>query len=143
MRAHMRACVCGVRFVCSLLHVMFLPRVSAISLSHRLSPLAQPCNHQIPITIVYLDSHERGLGSSGGDGSGAECEVHRFEPSSEGAGAIVAAAHDGGGGGAAGARKPSVHLLYRPGHYDVACECCWRAGSGGLDGLHNDEFDFL
>lgn len=84
---------------------------------------------QLPITVVYLDSHERSLeGAGGAGGGGAECEVHRFEPSSEGAGAIAAAAA-GSGGSAASGRKPSVHLLYRPGHYDIACE--WGAGSGG------------
>ncbi|KAI8472637.1 MAG: ubiquitin thioesterase otubain-like protein [Monoraphidium minutum] len=91
-------------------------------------PMAEESDHvhaqalcdalQVPITIVYLDSHERGLGG-GGAGGGAECEVHRFEPSSEGAGAIAAAAAGAPGGGGGG-RKPSVHLLYRPGHYDVA-----------------------
>ncbi|KIZ06062.1 ubiquitin thioesterase protein OTUB1 [Monoraphidium neglectum] len=99
-------------------------------------PMAEESDHlhaqalcdalQVPITIVYLDSHERGLGGAGGGGSGgAECEVHRFEPSPDGAGALAAAAGSGGAGGAAGGRKPSVHLLYRPGHYDVACCAKW------------------
>ena len=111
-------------------------------------PMAEESDHlqaqalcdalQLPITIVYLDSRERGGGNGGGgggDGSGsgsgsgeAGCEVHAFEPSPEGAGAIAAAAagEPGGGGGgeaAAGGRgRPRVHLLYRPGHYDIACE---------------------
>jgi len=72
----------------------------------------------VPITVVYLDSHERGHTEPGSDGAAAaECEVHSFEPSSEGAGAIAAAA---------GRRRPHVHLLYRPGHYDIACE--WFGG---------------
>lgn len=95
-------------------------------------PMAEESDHlqaqalcdalQLPITVVYLDSRERGLdhGSSGAASAGsvAECEVHRFEPSAEGAGALAAAAACMGS--TAGGQRPSVHLLYRPGHYDIA-----------------------
>lgn len=93
---------------------------------------------RVPITVVYLDSHERGS-TGGGAGGSTECEVHRFEPSDEGAGTIAAAAAGSGGGGAGTGRgRPSVHLLYRPGHYDIACELGWgllqplRAGGACL-----------
>ncbi|GBF98743.1 ubiquitin thioesterase otubain-like [Raphidocelis subcapitata] len=93
-------------------------------------PMAEESDHvhaqalcdalRVPITVVYLDSHERS-GVGGGAGGSTECEVHRFEPSDEGAGSIAAAAAgDGGGGAGTGRGRPSVHLLYRPGHYDIS-----------------------
>ncbi len=70
--------------------------------------------------MVYLDSHDRGLGAAGAAAAAAaECEVHRFEPSAEGAGAIAAAA--AGSAVAEGRRRPGVSLLYRPGHYEIVC----------------------
>ncbi|KAG2448866.1 hypothetical protein HYH02_006216 [Chlamydomonas schloesseri] len=59
---------------------------------------------QIPVRVVYLDSS--GLPSGGGDGSGGggglEASCHGFVPDSCPPGTV-----------------PRVHLLYRPGHYDI------------------------
>lgn len=50
---------------------------------------------QVPIRVVYLDR------SQGGDGEDGAPNTHDFAPS-EGEG-----------------KPPAVHVLYRPGHYDI------------------------
>lgn len=82
----------------------------------------------MPIRVVYLDRSQAPAGDSGGGGG------------SDGAAVTAAAAGDSTGGGTAlsaaaggvkvdvhdflpdqyaGTPEPRVHLLYRPGHYDV------------------------
>lgn len=56
---------------------------------------------QIPVRVVYLDSS--GAAAVGvGAGNGLEASTHDFVPEACPRGAA-----------------PRVHLLYRPGHYDV------------------------
>ncbi len=59
---------------------------------------------QVPIRVVYLDRSLGGPGV-GAEDSGVHVDMHDFIP--EG----IAAA--------GGASEPHVHLLYRPGHYDI------------------------
>ncbi|GLC34475.1 hypothetical protein PLESTB_001257100 [Pleodorina starrii] len=54
---------------------------------------------QIPVRVVYLDSS--GM-PTGGGGSGLDATCHDFVPDS-----------------CASGTRPRVHLLYRPGHYDI------------------------
>jgi ubiquitin thioesterase protein OTUB1 len=61
---------------------------------------------QLPVRVVYLDSRDGGGGGGGGGEGGGNAETavstHDFVPEACGADA-----------------KPVVHVLYRPGHYDI------------------------
>lgn len=64
------------------------------------------CHTQVPVAVVYLDrSGAAGLGGAGGfeggEGDDLDINTHTFVPEA-----------------CAGA-QPRVHVLYRPGHYDI------------------------
>ena len=77
-----------------------LPRAA----SHPPCPLSSLPAPQVPIRVVYLDRSLAPGGGGGGDSAdGATAAVHDFVPEGCPAPAV-----------------PRVHLLYRPGHYDLA-----------------------
>lgn len=57
---------------------------------------------QIPVRIIYLDRSGMLEGGAGAGGSDLDYSVHDFIPDACPPGT-----------------EPRVHLLYRPGHYDV------------------------
>jgi ubiquitin thioesterase protein OTUB1 len=65
----------------------------------------------VRVRVMYLDGGGGGGDGGGGGGGGGGSELGRvdFAPTDE----------QGGGGAAAGGGAPPVHILYRPGHYDI------------------------
>ena len=70
-------------------------------------PCTCPPSPQVPIRVVYLD---RSLAPGGGGGEGSE---------GNGGGAVQVDMHDFIPEGCPAPAQPRVHLLYRPGHYDL------------------------
>lgn len=63
---------------------------------------------RVPLRVVYLDRSGSGGPTTGGAPATPVVDMHDFAPE-----------------GAVG-REPSVHLLYRPGHYDIVYPCADR-----------------
>lgn len=60
---------------------------------------------QVPIRVVYLDQSLGAVAAGVGHADGAAVNHHDFVPEAL--------------GGASSSVDPRVHLLYRPGHYDI------------------------
>lgn len=79
---------------------------------------------QVPLRVVYLDRSNAPAGGGGGS-SGGTAEVSAMPGDSTGGGTALSAAavkvdiHNFVPDQFAGSPEPRVHLLYRPGHYDV------------------------